>query len=166
MISIRKADKTDIPAIQQLAIPTWTVTYKDILPEAQLAYMLQQFFHEAALKQQLDDGYQYIVAFNELAPIGFASYSNTNNNSTYKLNRLYILPDQQGKGTGKLLLGYVINDIKSKNATHLQLNVNRYNKALHFYQKHGFEIIKEEDIDIGNGFFMNDYVMMRDITFL
>jgi ribosomal protein S18 acetylase RimI-like enzyme len=39
------------------------------------------------------------------------------------------------------------------------VNVNRHNKALHFYEKYGFKIIREEDIDIGEGYFMNDYVM-------
>jgi ribosomal protein S18 acetylase RimI-like enzyme len=37
--------------------------------------------------------------------------------------------------------------------------VNRHNRALHFYEKQGFKIIREEDIDIGSGYFMNDYVM-------
>jgi ribosomal protein S18 acetylase RimI-like enzyme len=37
--------------------------------------------------------------------------------------------------------------------------VNRENKAIGFYNKLGFTIIAEEDIPIGNGFFMNDYVM-------
>jgi ribosomal protein S18 acetylase RimI-like enzyme len=37
--------------------------------------------------------------------------------------------------------------------------VNRDNPAIQFYQKFGFEIIDKEDIDIGNGFLMEDYVM-------
>jgi len=37
--------------------------------------------------------------------------------------------------------------------------VNRQNNAKNFYEKLGFVVIKEEDIDIGNGYFMNDYVM-------
>ena len=30
-----------------------------------------------------------------------------------------------------------------------------------FYEKLGFQIIKEEDVDIGNGYFMNDYIMEK-----
>jgi hypothetical protein len=37
--------------------------------------------------------------------------------------------------------------------------VNRYNKAKDFYEKAGFKIIETVDIEIGNGFYMNDYVM-------
>ncbi|MGZ8545109.1 MAG: GNAT family N-acetyltransferase, partial [Flavisolibacter sp.] len=50
-----------------------------------------------------------------------------------------------------------------KGATVLRLNVNRNNSARSFYEKLGFEMIGEEDIDIGNGYFMNDYVMEKKI---
>jgi hypothetical protein len=39
------------------------------------------------------------------------------------------------------------------------LNVNKYNKAKFFYEKLGFTITKEEVIDIGNDYVMDDYVM-------
>ena len=60
---------------------------------------------------------------------------------------------------GKILLDFIITDIHPNGATNLELNVNRHNKALGFYQRSGFTILREEDIDIGNGYFMNDYVM-------
>jgi hypothetical protein len=41
--------------------------------------------------------------------------------------------------------------------------VNRYNKAKGFYEKLGFKVIGKEDIDIGNGYLMNDYVMQLEI---
>jgi ribosomal protein S18 acetylase RimI-like enzyme len=40
----------------------------------------------------------------------------------------------------------------------LDLNVNRNNQAKHFYEKIGFNVIREEDIPIGP-YWMNDYVM-------
>jgi ribosomal protein S18 acetylase RimI-like enzyme len=43
------------------------------------------------------------------------------------------------------------------------LNVNRYNKARFFYEKLGFVIMKEEDIDIGSGYYMIDYVMEKKL---
>ena len=53
----------------------------------------------------------------------------------------------------------ILSDIRFHNATDLELNVNRYNKARQFYETIGFVVVKEEDIDIGSGYFMNDYVM-------
>lgn len=60
------------------------------------------------------------------------------------------------------MIDHVIETIKSRGATSLQLNVNRQNPAQHFYKKLGFLVIKEEDIDIGSGFFMNDFVMEKN----
>ena len=36
---------------------------------------------------------------------------------------------------------------------------NRNNKAVGFYQQMGFTIRETADIEIGNGFYMNDYIM-------
>ncbi|MBC7534108.1 MAG: GNAT family N-acetyltransferase, partial [Ferruginibacter sp.] len=66
---------------------------------------------------------------------------------------------QQGKGTGRSLVNYIVNEIKKIGGQILELNVNRHNPAVSFYNKMGFVIAREENIDIGNGFFMNDYVM-------
>ena len=41
----------------------------------------------------------------------------------------------------------------------IELNVNRQNNAVDFYKRLGFTILKEVDIPIGKGYFMNDYVM-------
>jgi ribosomal protein S18 acetylase RimI-like enzyme len=162
MVAIIKANVDAIPAIKKLAHLTWQVTYKEILSAEQLSYMLHSFYDESALQKQFEQGHQFIVAKENKEAIGFASYSSKENNkSVYKLHKIYVHPDQQGKNIGKLLLNYVINDVQNKNATALELNVNRHNKAFYFYQKNGFEIIKEEDIDIGNNYFMNDYVMLK-----
>jgi Acetyltransferases len=77
----------------------------------------------------------------------------------YKLHKIYVLPYNQGKGTGKFVITEIIRAISRKGGKGLQLNVNRNNKAKDFYEKMGFVVIREEDIDIGNGYFMNDYVM-------
>ena len=36
--------------------------------------------------------------------------------------------------------------------------MNRFNKAVGFYKSMGFELKKEELLDIGRGYFMDDYV--------
>ena len=46
-------------------------------------------------------------------------------------------------------------------ASALELNVNKNNPAIHFYKKLDFVISRQEVIDIGNGFVMDDYVMTR-----
>ena len=129
-----------------------------------MKYMLEHIYSETSLQKQIGDGQQFIIVFDDNEMIGFASYSRKRaNENVFRLHKIYVDPTQQGKGIGKIIIQYVCDDIKKAGAEILELNVNRYNKALYFYQKLGFEIIEEEDIDIGNGYFMNDYVMQKEI---
>ena len=80
---------------------------------------------------------------------------------TYHLQKLYVLPAYQGKQLGKLLFGQAITAIRElhPHPCRMLLNVNRHNKALTFYQKMGMTKVDEGDFDIGNGYYMNDYIM-------
>ena len=161
MISIKKAGIESIPAIQELAQITWDNTYTAIISEAQIKYMLDLFYSNDSLMQQMQNGHQFIIAGEEGMPMGFASFSQKEegNTAVYRLHKVYISPYRQEKGVGKTLLNFIVDEIKEMGALNLELNVNRINKAIGFYKKLGFIITREEDIDIGNGYFMNDYVM-------
>lgn len=164
MINIRSAGPTDIATIQQLAAITWAEAYKEILTPAQMQYMLDKFYSTPSLLTQMtEQQHGFIIAHDGPEAVAFASYSRKSQAepTVFRLHKIYIHPNQQGKGTGKALLQYIYNDILSQGATALELNVNRHNPAQHFYAKMGFVITKEEDIDIGNGYWMNDYVMRK-----
>ena len=104
--------------------------------------------------------HKFIIVYDDKLPAGFASYSlKLNSKNIFRVHKIYILNELQGKGIGKYLLTKIIADVKPAGAKFLELNVNRNNKALEFYKKLGFKITSEEDIDIDNGYFMNDYVM-------
>ncbi len=164
MITIKKVGAAAVPEIIALANISWKPTYKDILSEPQMDYMMRLLYSADTLHQQItQQQHQFILAIDNEHNIGFASYFviDPNNLTAYKLQKLYINPDQQGKGIGKKLIDFIIEDIKPKGAVSLELNVNRFNNANQFYKKIGFGIIREEDIDIGNNYFMNDYVMRK-----
>lgn len=161
-MEIKKVGIESIPIIQSLAKITWAVAYKEIISNEQKEFMLEQMYSTAALQNQMQQkDHQFVIAVVDTNSAGFASYSITQSTteSIGKLHKIYIDPNQQGKGIGKSILQFILKDISYKGATYLELNVNRQNKAIGFYQKLGFAIIAEEDIPIGNGFFMNDYVM-------
>lgn len=165
MLTIRPAGIQEIPVIQEIARHSWQVAYKDILAPGQLNYMLDKLYSFETLEYQHDKlNFKSLLALDENVPVAFATYSPKENfDKIYRLHKIYILPGQQGKGTGRYLLEHIISDIKTRNATFLELNVNRQNKARIFYEKFGFSIVGEEDIPIGNGYFMNDYVMQKEI---
>lgn len=121
--------------------------------------MLATMYNTDTLKRQLEEGHHFALAESEGKVVGFAGYSPTEEQGVFKLHKLYVLPNTQKEGAGKALLTHVMEHAQSAGATRLQLNVNRFNNAKQFYEKKGFQVIREEDNDIGCGFFMNDYVM-------
>lgn len=160
MITLRKAKEEDLSVIQRIGTATYWPTYGDLLGEEQLNYMLDKFYSIAALREQLMEGHVFLIAQEGDDDLAFASYSIFNQGSlTVKLHKLYVLPEAHGKGLGKFLINEVRDKALDLNAASLQLNVNRYNKAKDFYEKMGFVVKETVDIEIGNGFFMNDYVM-------
>ena len=162
LLSIRKATQHDLSIIQDIAYKTWPSAYSNILTPDSLNYMLGFFYSLDALKDQMQKGQEFFIAELNEEPIGFASISRCDEN-TCKLNKLYVLPSVQKSGAGKALMDHVTELIRSYNATRFILNVNRNNPAKHFYERLGFTILKEEDVDLGNGVVQEDYVMIKHI---
>lgn len=163
MIYIRSASEEDIPTIRQLAQLTWPEAYRAILSEEQLTYMLDNFYALESLLEQMQDGHRFFLALEGSFAIGFASWSVTEKSETAKLHKLYVLPEMQGKKVGHRLLETVASAASSIGMRILTLNVNRHNQAKDFYERNGFSIVGEEDIDIGQSYYMNDYVMEREL---
>jgi diamine N-acetyltransferase len=163
MFEIKKAEVGDIPLIRELTFRVWPQTYASILSQEQIDYMLEMMYSESSLKKQMTEGgCQFIIIYENGNPVGFASYSEEET-QRWKLNKIYVLQNQQGKGTGKYMINYIIEEIKKLNANSLYLQVNRYNNAKTFYEKLGFAETDFINLDIGNGYFMNDYVMEKKL---
>ncbi|MES2734064.1 MAG: GNAT family N-acetyltransferase, partial [Bacteroidota bacterium] len=161
-ISIRVAEVKDIPAIIYVAEATWTYTYRDFISQEQIEFMYAEIYHPDALQKQMTElAHTFLLLYLDEIPIAFASFAPRGADQTvFKLHKIYLLPDQQGKGLGKVLIEEVCKRVREAGGLFLDLNVNRHNPARHFYERCHFQIIREEDIPIGS-FVMNDYVMRR-----
>jgi len=160
MITLRKAKEQDIEVIRAIAAATWPSTYLDIIGQEQIDYMLDKMYSKGELLGQLLEGHIFIIAEDNENQFGFAGYSIIDHEERiYKLHKLYVLPSAHGKGVGKILINEVFNQVKDAGGTALQLNVNKHNKAKDFYLKGGFNIKESVKLDIGEGYFMDDYVM-------
>ena len=160
MFEIRNATVKDIPLIRELTYRVWPQTYLSILSAEQIDYMLEMMYSAESLEKQIGEGCRFIIVYENGNPAGFASYQEIEP-GIWKLHKIYVLQNQQGKGTGKFVINHIITTIKKQNAKTLQLQVNINNKAKNFYEKLGFTVIKIINLDIGNGYFMNDYVMEK-----
>jgi GNAT superfamily N-acetyltransferase len=160
-LSISTANIDDLHLVKHLAHIIWPHTFQSILSTEQIAYMLDLMYHPEVLRQQVVSGRcTFLLLYADNVPVGFAAYElNFNQQSSAKLHKIYLLPRMQGQGAGKFLMNAVVAAARQHQQRSLYLNVNRHNNAVKFYEHYGFSIIREEDIDIGNGFFMNDYIM-------
>ncbi|MBB2150066.1 GNAT family N-acetyltransferase [Pedobacter gandavensis] len=164
MILLRRGKEKDLSSIQEIAKITWGPTYSGIISAEQIDYMLEKMYNKGVLLDQLLEGYVFLIAEVEGKDVGFASYSKLeNSDDAYKLHKLYVLPEVHGKGVGKLLINEVFDKVKEAGGKSLELNVNRENKSTEFYKNAGFKIKETVNLEIGNGFFMNDYVMEKTI---
>jgi ribosomal protein S18 acetylase RimI-like enzyme len=146
--------------VADLAHEIWPIAYGGILSAEQLQFMLKQFYSLKALETQFQNGQHFLLLKDDEKAIGFLSYElNCYNIQKLKIHKIYVLPTEQGKGLGKLLIDKALEIAIAQNQKAVFLNVNKYNKARFFYEKLGFAIVKEEVIEIGNGFVMDDYVM-------
>ncbi len=168
-INIRQATLNDRALIRSISERTWPSTYGHIISQEQIDFMLDWMYSDASMEEQINKGHQFYIANLNGSDIGFCSVSEDQeeqDNSTkrrqqkaFKLNKLYVLPTAQGTGSGKALLEKAIEVAKNAGAESIFLQVNKHNNAYTFYLKNGFVKEAEFKFDIGNGFFMDDYVM-------
>ena len=160
---IRKAAESDISAISELAERIWWPSYRNIISDEQISFMLNDMYSAESLKVQMNSGIEFLIVERENIPLAFAGYSLTNTeNQVYKLHKLYVLPTEQGRGTGRKLIEQVSSLATAKGGKILELNVNRGNPAHHFYSKIGFDIYQTVDISYHH-FILNDYIMRKDL---
>jgi len=164
MIAIIEANDEHIPLIQEIAHQTWPITFGAILSTEQIDYMLQMMYSKASLQKQIHELDHHFLLANHVngSTLGFISYETTykGKNQT-KIHKIYILPAAQGIGIGRKLMEMVEAIAHEHGDEQLLLHVNKYNDAEQFYQHLGFQVSKMENIDIGNGFLMEDKVMAK-----
>ncbi len=166
MFHIIQATAADCSIIRDLAFQIWEPTYGSILSPEQLDYMFDWMYSIPSLENQMRAGHVFFIAYDENnQPSGYMSIEKEQEDR-YHLQKIYVLPFLQGKGLGRILIekvtGY-LRELYPEGPLSLALNVNRQNKARYFYEKNGFVIESEGDFDIGNGYFMNDYIMVKTI---
>jgi GNAT superfamily N-acetyltransferase len=166
VIDIITAEPRHADTIKSIAEATWWNTYVPIVGREQVRYMLDMFYNSSTLRQQIASVEQYYLLLKENnAVVAFAAFSPiVEDKSIFKLHKLYCLEETRGKGYGKMLVKTVEDSVVASGSLLLELNVNRHNPALNFYKKLGFVIDRIEDIDIGHGYWMNDYVMKKHLS--
>jgi len=162
LITALSPQEADLIEIQRVGRAAWEATYRGrIISDAQFEYMFDHMYSLSALSQQMTvSQHTFFGAFQGDSLQGFMSVGWPDPTQEFaKVHKLYVHPDVQGQGIGRALLLQLEALCQARYIHEIRLNVNRYNPAQHFYKKMGYAVLYEEDIDIGRGYLMEDFVM-------
>ncbi len=149
-----------------LAGVTWRAHYPGIISVAQIEYMLAQRYNVSVIRGELErGGAHWDVLRADGVMAAFASYFANERSRMAKLDKLYVHPAHQRKGYGGLLIDHACKVMREAGCDSLMLAVNKHNvKAIAAYRKHGFHIAESVTKDIGEGFVMDDYIMVKSVN--
>lgn len=157
-LTFQLATIADLPLIFALAEKIWRSHYPSIIGEEQVEYMLATRYNENVLAAGMAMGEKFYLLFDNDLPRAYASIQLQD--EYIFLHKFYVDVESHGKGLGSQFFEFLLLQMPVEKKWRLQ--VNRQNiKAINFYFKMGFVIETVGDFDIGSGYFMNDFVMIR-----
>jgi ribosomal protein S18 acetylase RimI-like enzyme len=165
-MEFREATTDDCTLINSIASQIWGPTYSHLMSADQLDYMFRMMYSPENLHRAMTEGgQQFLIFSHEGCDVGYVSYQTLPEHDFY-LQKIYLLPSLQGHGAGRQMLEMLLEHLREidPEARRLGLNVNRHNlRAVMFYLRSGFEIFSRRDHPIGDGYFMYDYILEREI---
>lgn len=160
-MQIVRATAEHAESIHRLAHLIWPATYRTVLSDQQIDFMLRKIYAVEALRQSMDAGMDYFqVIPTGKSAVGFMATKVLED--CLRIEKLYLLPESQGQGIGRQLIDFASEQAKQHNRRVLELNVNRGNPAFRFYQKVGFSVVSQLDIPYF-GFILDDFLMRKTL---
>jgi ribosomal protein S18 acetylase RimI-like enzyme len=165
MIIIEQATTEDVSQIAALAKVVWWAHFPGIISKEQVEYMLARWYTEEAIAQDMESGrVKYLKLLVDGQLIAFASYGPGGVANEMQLHRLYVHPHFQRRGYGSAMIRHVEERANQAGCRTLLLTVNKNNKgAISNYHKNGYKIRRSTKVDIGGGFYMDDYHMTKKL---
>lgn len=158
----RVQTKKQIELAAALAKAIWMEHYPSILPEGQTEYMVEKFQSADAIERQIDLGHHYHFILYDEKPVGYLDF--VLKDDVCFISKIYIHKTARGKGLGKSALSFIESHAKTLSAKKLQLTVNKNNiQAINAYLRADFQNVGPTQMDIGNGFLMDDYKMEKGL---
>ena len=158
-MNIVTATYSDLEKLEQMACFIWRESYTQLLGENQVEYMLGRFQNAAAFRQQMSENYVYRILYDDGEMIGYIA--SLSEGGRIFLSKLYLKNAYHGRGLGKLMIEDVIGLYPEARA--IWLTVNKHNPSYYIYGHLGFKTVDSVCTDIGEGYFMDDYVMQREL---
>ena len=164
-INIEIIGAEQLPIVRTLAHRIWPQVYPSIISHEQIDYMLRQRYELAALIADIElKGGCYALIKADAQPLGYIHIEPRPAASDLFLHKLYLLPEAAGRGIGAAALRWVEAQARQHAAPAIRLTVNKHNtNAIRAYLRAGYTFEADIITDIGNGFVMDDYQMLRSL---
>ncbi|MCC8014616.1 MAG: GNAT family N-acetyltransferase [Eubacterium sp.] len=149
----------DLKTIEELSVFAGAIVkeaFDPLIGEEQNDYMINMFQSKDSIRDQIMHGYLYYIVYENNKRIGFLAFYDKADG--LYLSKFYLKKEYRGKGYSRRMFEFVCENARAHGFNEITLNVNRNNPAKLIYEKFGMKVIIEEKNDIGNGFFMGDYV--------
>lgn len=135
-VAIRPAVRDDLPAISALLRETWHATYDDLLGREQVAAFTSAWHGVEALGWGLGKpDHAFLVATRGERVLGTAS--GNWRDGAVEIIRLYVHPEAQGGGIGRLLLASISLALPPSGLRRLTVEAGN-ERARRFYERAGF----------------------------
>lgn len=153
-----------INGVATLANVIWNQHFVEIIGQDQVNYMLKKFQSVEAIQSQIDSGYEYYIASQEGHFVGYIGLVPNEMPGKIILSKIYVQKEARGTGVGMQFLEFAKQRSIDVGAKTMWLTVNRDNESsIRWYKRKGFSITNEAKTDIGNGFYMDDYIMEYEL---
>lgn len=156
-IIIREVTECDYAPITNISIIGWRHAYQNMLDQELLDNLCFEEILEQKKKWVSEEGHYSVVAVREDRVIGFSQFglSRRLQYGQGEIKSIYLLPEYQGLGVGKLLLQNAVNKLKEYNLSpFLVSTLERNIAAQKFYEKLGFEYVENIITRVGG----KDYI--------
>ena len=148
-----------------LARLTWERHYTAIIGWPQTQYMIDRFQSAEAIAAQIADGYDYFLLEEGELAVGYYAVLPDPGSGSVLLSKLYVHPDRHRQGLGRRIIDQVEAYCVSRLITTLWLTVNKQNSgSIAFYERAGFKNAGSLVQEIGSGFVMDDYKMVKTLS--
>ncbi len=163
----RVETEEEIEALCKIAQRVWHLTYDPLLPQGQVEYMLDKFQSPHAVKDQTARlNYRYYMIVCDGQNAGFVGFSpRYEGREELFLSKVYLLPEFRGHGAVKAAFALVEAEAEKEGLDTVRLTVNKGNAhAVEVYRHYGFETVEKVKTDIGSGYVMDDFIMVKKLS--
>jgi ribosomal protein S18 acetylase RimI-like enzyme len=155
---VQQVQKADLLALQEISHQTFFDTFADVNTPADMQqYLDVNLSMEQLIKEWTNPSTTFYFVKQQDKVLAYLKINETDaqteqrEEASLEIERIYVLPADQGKGIGQLLLDFSIQVTKDKGFNLIWLGVWEHNKkALQFYEKNGFNFFGKHSFFLGH----------------